>query len=196
MMRRNVGVGVLVALIIFVFGMGTWAANPPKVTPTPQGKTPTPTPVSSAAIPSTTGLINLSKLFEAHPNTQKIADVEKTLMDEMQKRQQDLNDKGKGKTRDEVQKLEGEMNTEWAPVRDEMLKNRQDLINGRYNDVIAAIKKVAESMRLSLVVRSELRIPVNQKEVMEMPLVLYGGTDITDKVIEQLKIILGTPETK
>ena len=64
------------------------------------------------------------------------------------KRQTELNEKGKGKTREEVQKLEEEMNAEWAPVRDQILKERQDLINQRYSDVIAAVKKVAESQNL------------------------------------------------
>ncbi len=40
----------------------------------------------------------------------------------MEKRQTELNEKGKGKTREEVQKLEEEMNAEWAPVRDQILK--------------------------------------------------------------------------
>jgi len=61
--------------------------------------------------------------------------------------------------------------------------------NKRYGDVIAAIKKVAESQKLTLVIRSELRIPVSQNELLEMPLVLYGGLDITDQVIEEIKNI-------
>ena len=81
------------------------------------------------------------------------------------------------------------MNAEWAPVRDQILKERQDLVNKRYGDVIAAIRKVAESQKLTLVIRSELRIPVSQNELLEMPLVLYGGLDITDQVIEEIKNI-------
>lgn len=136
------------------------------------------------------GIVDINKVFDAHPNTAKIADVEKKIAEEYQKRQQELNEKGKGKTREEVQKLEEEMNAEWAPVRDAMLKERQALIEERYGDVIAAIRKVAESMQLTLVIRSTLRIPVNQKEVLEMPLVLYGGTDITDAVIQELQNIV------
>jgi Skp family chaperone for outer membrane proteins len=104
-----------------------------------------------------------------------------------------LNEKGKGKTREEVQKLEEEMNAEWAPVRDQILKERQDLINQRYSDVIAAVKKVAESQKLTLVIRSELRIPVSQNELLEMPIVFYGGIDITDQVIEEIKNIVAAP---
>ena len=73
----------------------------------------------------------------------------------MQKRQAELNEKGKGKTREEVQKLEEEMNAEWAPVRDQILKERQDLVNKRYGDVIAAIRKVAESQKLTLVIKRD-----------------------------------------
>ena len=79
------------------------------------------------------------------------------------------------------------MNAEWTPIRDEMLKDRQALLDERYGDIIAAVKKVAESMKLTLVIRSELRVPVSQKELLEMPLVFYGGVDITDRVIEELQ---------
>jgi hypothetical protein len=51
-------------------------------------------------------------------------------------------------------------------------------------------------MKLALVVRSTLRIPVNQKEVLEMPLVLYGGVDITDQVIQELQNIVAAKEKK
>ncbi|MEN3202250.1 MAG: OmpH family outer membrane protein [Atribacterota bacterium] len=142
------------------------------------------------------GIVDINKVFDAHPNTAKITEVEKKIAEEYQKRQQELNEKGKGKTREEVQKLEEEMNAAWAPVRDAMLKERQALIEERYNDIIAAIRKVAESMQLALVIRSTLRIPVNQKEVLEMPLVLYGGTDITEAVIAELQNIVAAKEKK
>jgi Skp family chaperone for outer membrane proteins len=155
-----------------------------------QTKKATPSP-KSASNPSeatpTIGLLDINKIFEAHPNTARIVEIEKKVTEEFQKRQQELTEKGKGKTREEVQKLEEEMNAEWTPIRDEMLKNRQALLDERYGDIIAAVKKVAESMKLTLVIRSELRVPVSQKELLEMPLVFYGGVDITDKVIEELK---------
>lgn len=154
---------------------------------TKKGSSPTPSPMAI-------GIVDINKVFDAHPNTAKITELEKKIAEEFQKRQQELNEKGKGKTREEVQKLEEEMNAAWAPVRDEMLKERQALIEERYGDVIAAIRKVAESMQLSLVVRSALRIPVNQKEVLEMPLVLYGGVDITEAVIQELQSIVAARE--
>ncbi len=181
MKRRFIIMGLLVVLSIFFIGALSLAANPPKATPTPA------TAEKSTTDSSSVGLIDIEKLFNAHPNTQKIIDLEKQFVAEKQKRQQDLNEKGKGKTREEVRVLEDQMNAEWAPIGEQMLKQRQDLINQRYSDVITAIKKVAESMKLSMVLRSQLRVPVSQTEAVDMPLVLYGGTDITDKVIEQLK---------
>lgn len=157
-----------------------------------QTKKATPAPSPSVTI----GIVDINKVFDAHPNTVKIAEVEKKIAEEYQKRQQELNEKGKGKTREEVQKLEEEMNAAWAPVRDAMLKERQTLIEERYGDVIAAIRKVAESMQLTLVIRSTLRIPVSQKEVLEMPLVLYGGTDITEAVIQELQNLVAAKEEK
>ena len=171
MRRSNSLVGlILIAIAILVIAIPGWAAEK-----------------------ATVGLIDINKILDAHPNTQKILDAEKKLQEEMEKRQTELNEKGKGKTREEVQKLEEEMNAEWAPVRDQILKERQDLINQRYSDVIAAVKKVAESQKLTLVIRSELRIPVSQNELLEMPIVFYGGIDITDQVIEEIKNIAAAP---
>ncbi|HOA99679.1 OmpH family outer membrane protein [Candidatus Sordicultor fermentans] len=171
MRRSNSLVGlILIAIAILVIAIPGWAAEK-----------------------ATVGLIDINKILDAHPNTQKILDAEKKLQEEMEKRQTELNEKGKGKTREEVQKLEEEMNAEWAPVRDQILKERQDLINQRYSDVIAAVKKVAESQKLTLVIRSELRIPVSQNELLEMPIVFYGGIDITDQVIEEIKNIVAAP---
>ena len=160
-------IGLLVMMSLFLFENLSWAA-----------------PASQNI-----GLIDVEKLFNAHPNTQKIIDLERQFVEEKQKRQQDLNEKGKGKTREEVRELEDQMNIEWAPVGEEMLKQRQELINQRYSDVIDSIKAVAESMKLSLVIRTQIRVPVSQNEAVDMPVVLYGGTDITDKVIEKLKTL-------
>jgi Skp family chaperone for outer membrane proteins len=173
---------VIISLIMVMMSVsGLALAQTKKATPSPK----------SASNPSeatpTIGLLDINKIFEAHPNTARIVEIEKKVTEEFQKRQQELTEKGKGKTREEVQKLEEEMNAEWTPIRDEMLKNRQALLDERYGDIIAAVKKVAESMKLTLVIRSELRVPVSQKELLEMPLVFYGGVDITDKVIEELK---------
>ncbi|MGC8777218.1 MAG: OmpH family outer membrane protein [Candidatus Caldatribacteriaceae bacterium] len=183
MKKGYLGFTVALLAMILVLVSGLALAQSKKATPSPK-----PASTDDAGISvSSIGLLDINKIFEAHPNTAKIVEIEKKINEEFQKRQQELTEKGKGKTKEEVQKLEEEMNAEWAPVRDEMLKNRQALLDERYMDIIAAVKKVAESMKLALVVRSELRIPVSQKEVLEMPLVFYGGVDITDKVIEELK---------
>ncbi len=165
MKKQVLFIGLLVVISLLLVGNFSWAAT------------------TSPNI----GLIDVEKLFNAHPNTQKIIDLEKQFVEEKQKRQQDLNEKGKGKTREEVRALEDEMNKEWASIGEEILKQRQELINQRYDDVIASVKAVAESMKLTLVIRTQIRVPVSQNEAVDMPLVLYGGTDITDKVIEKMK---------
>lgn len=166
-----------VVLVSFLFS-GVVLAQGKKATPSP-----TPAPVAAISI----GLLDINKVFDSHPNTTKIVELEKKINEEFQKRQQELTEKGKGKTKEEVQKLEAEMNAEWVPIRDEMLKKRQVLLDERYRDIILAVKKVAEDMKLTLVIRSELRIPVSQKELLEMPLVFYGGVDITSVVIKELE---------
>ncbi len=181
---------ITVVLVVVLLGGALFAQTQTKKTS--QGQASSQPALSSSNI----GIVDINKVFDAHPNTAKIAEVEKQIADEFQKRQQELNEKGKGKTREEVQKLEEEMNAAWAPVRDEMLKKRQALVEERYSDVIAAVRKVADSMKLSLVIRSGIRIPVSQREVLEMPLVLYGGVDITDQVIKELENIVAAREKK
>ena len=171
-MRKHLVVAVLVVIVsLLSFSVVSWAASKP---------------TADLKI----GLVDINKVFSAHPNTQKIADLEQKLLDEMKKRQQELNEKGKGKTREEVQKLEEEMNAEWKPIRDAMLAERQDLVNQRYQDIIQAIKQVAEAQGLTLVLRSEVRIPVSQKELLNIPLVFYGGVDITEQVLAELEKIV------
>ncbi|WP_438314416.1 OmpH family outer membrane protein [Candidatus Caldatribacterium sp. SIUC1] len=189
-MRKFV-ISTMVGILVVLLGSTLVLAQTQTKKPA-QGQTSSASSSGAVAI----GVVDINKIFDAHPNTAKIAELEKKIAEEFQKRQQELNEKGKGKTREEVQKLEEEMNAAWAPVRDEMLKERQALIEERYGDVISAIRKVAESMKLALVIRSALRIPVNQKEVLEMPLVLYGGVDITDQVIQELQNIVAAKEKK
>ncbi|MEN3185156.1 MAG: OmpH family outer membrane protein [Atribacterota bacterium] len=180
---------VIVSVVtIFLLVSGLAFAQSKKATPSPK-PAPTGNPETNV---SSIGLLDINKIFEAHPNTAKIVELEKKINEEFQKRQQELTEKGKGKTKEEVQKLEEEMNAEWMPIRDEMLKNRQALLDERYGDIIAAVKNVSENMKLTLVIRSELRIPVSQKELLEMPLIFYGGVDITDKVIEELKNLVAS----
>lgn len=179
-----------VVLVVVLLGGALFAQTQTKRTS--QGQASSQPTLSSSSI----GIVDINKVFDAHPNTVKIAEIEKQIADEFQKRQQELNERGKGKTREEVQKLEEEMNAAWAPVRDEMLKKRQALVEERYGDVIAAVRKVAESMKLSLVIRGEIRVPISQREVLEMPLVLYGGVDITDQVIKELGSIVAAREKK
>lgn len=188
-MKKLVSLSI-VALVVFV-GSAVFLAQAQAQVKKSSQASPSPLPASLGI-----GVVDINRVFDAHPNTARITEVEKKIAEEFQKRQQELNEKGKGKTREEVQKLEEEMNAAWTPVRDEMLKERQMLIEERYSDVIAAIRKTAESLKLALVIRSELRIPVSQKEVLEMPLVLYGGTDITDQVIQEVQAIVAAKEKK
>ncbi len=133
------------------------------------------------------GLVDINKIFDSHPNTRRLSELEQELMRELEQRQQMLNEMGRGKTREEVLALEEEMNIEWEPIRDQMLQERQNLIDERYLDVIEAIRTISERRNLVLVIRSELRVPVGEREMLEMPVVLYGGVDITDEIIQQVQ---------
>ncbi len=162
-MKKVVLVFTVVLLSIFVLSLGTSFAASFKV-----------------------GFVDMVKVYKEHPLSEKIIALNNKLQEEFRKRQVELNNAGKGKTPEEIKALEEKYNKEWTPIKEKMLAQIKDLENQRKLSIIQAIRAVAKKMKLSLVLRSEVNIPLNKGGALDYPIVLYGGVDITEQVIVEI----------
>ncbi|HBY56768.1 MAG TPA: hypothetical protein DEG96_02725 [Candidatus Atribacteria bacterium] len=129
------------------------------------------------------GLINLAEVISSHPYSQNIKQLTLNLQEELQKRQEELNKQGKGLDEVELKKLEDKFNKEWEPIKQKIIAEIQSYQAARYSDIIEAIKSVGDRGKYDLILNSE----VNTKDVQSYPIVLYGGEDITQDVIAEIK---------
>ena len=135
------------------------------------------------------GLINLTQVTSNHPYTQKINQVSSSLRDELQKRQEELNKQGKGLDETELKKLEDKFNKEWEPIKEKIIAEMKSYQATRYSDVIKAIKAVGDKGKYDLVINSEIKIPAGS-DILNYPIALYGGEDITQDIISEINRIL------
>ena len=131
------------------------------------------------------GLVNLTEVVSSHPLTEKIAETNLNLRDELQKRQEDLNKQGKGLDESELKKLEDKFNKEWTPIKEKLIAELKSYQATRYSDVILAIKTIGEKGQYDLIINSEIKLPAGS-DVLNYPVALYGGEDITQDVIEEI----------
>ncbi len=132
------------------------------------------------------GFVDMVKVYKDHPLSDKIIQLNKQLQEEFRKRQIELNQAGKGKTPEEIKALEEKYNKEWTPIKEKYVNQIKALENERKKSIIEAIKTVAKKMKLTLVLRSEVNIPLNKGGSLDYPVVLYGGIDITEQVIVEI----------
>ena len=135
------------------------------------------------------GLVNLTQVIANHPYTQKINQISSSLRDELQKRQEELNKQGKGLDETELKKLEDKFNKEWEPIKEKIIAEMKSYQAARYSDVIEAIKVVGNKGKYDLVINSEIKIPAGS-DILNYPIALYGGEDITQDIISEINIIL------
>ena len=135
------------------------------------------------------GLVNLTQVISNHPYTQKINQISSSLRDELQKRQEELNKQGKGLDETELKKLEDKFNKEWEPIKEKIIAEMKSYQAARYSDVIEAIKVVGNKGKYDLVINSEIKIPAGS-DILNYPIALYGGEDITQDIISEINIIL------
>jgi len=131
------------------------------------------------------GLVNLTQVISSHPYTQKINQITQNLRQELQKRQEELNKQGKGLDETELKKLEDKFNKEWEPIKEKIIAEMKSYQAARYSDIIEAIKAVGDKGKYGLILNSEIKIPAGN-DILNYPIVLYGGEDITQDVIAQI----------
>jgi len=132
------------------------------------------------------GLINLAEVISSHPYSQNIKQLTLKLQEELRKRQEELNKQGKGLDEVELKKLEDKFNKEWEPIKEKMLAEIKSYQAARYSDIIEAIKIIGDKGKYDLIVNSEIKVPAGN-DILNYPIALYGGEDITQDVIAEIK---------
>jgi len=131
------------------------------------------------------GLVNLAEVISGHPYTQNINQLSLELREELQKRQGELNKQGKGLDETGLRKLEDKFNKEWSPIKEKMLAEIKSYQAARYSDIIEAIKAVGDKGKYDLIINSEIKVPTGN-DILNYPIALYGGEDITQDVIAEI----------
>ena len=131
------------------------------------------------------GLVNLAQVISDHPYSQNINQLSLDLREELQKRQQELNTQGKGMDETGLKKLEDKFNKEWNPIKDKILAEIKSYQAARYSDIIEAIKVVGDKGKYDLIINSEIKVPAGNY-ILNYPIALYGGEDITQDVIAEI----------
>lgn len=131
------------------------------------------------------GLVNLAEVISGHPYTQNINQLSLDLREELQKRQEELNAQGKGLDETGLKKLEDKFNKEWNPIKEKILAEIKSYQAARYSDIIEAIKAVGDKGKYDLILNSEIKVPAGS-DILNYPIVLYGGEDITQDLIAEI----------
>ncbi len=133
------------------------------------------------------GLVNLGEITSAHPYTQNINQLSLNLRDELQKRQEELNTQGKGLDETGLKKLEDKFNKEWTPIKEKILTEIKSYQASRYSDIIEAMKVIGDKGEYDLILNSEIKVPTGAgTDILNYPIALYGGEDITQDVIAEI----------
>lgn len=135
------------------------------------------------------GLVDLAEVISSHPYTQNINQLSLDLREELRKRQEELNAQGKGLDETGLKTLEDKFNKEWSPIKEKILAEIKSYQAARYSDIIEAIKAVGDKGKYDLMLNSEIKVPAGT-DILNYPIALYGGEDITQEVIAEINIKL------
>jgi len=135
------------------------------------------------------GLVDLAEVISSHPYTQNINQLSLDLREQLRKRQEELNAQGKGLDETGLKTLEDKFNKEWSPIKEKILAEIKSYQAARYSDIIEAIKAVGDKGKYDLMLNSEIKVPAGT-DILNYPIALYGGEDITQEVIAEINIKL------
>ena len=143
------------------------------------------------------GLVDLAEVISSHPYTQNINQLSLDLREQLRKRQEELNAQGKGLDETGLKTLEDKFNKEWSPIKEKILAEIKSYQAARYSDIIEAIKAVGDKGKYDLMLNSEIKVPAGT-DILNYPIALYGGEDITQEVIAEInkKLEQGQKEKK
>ncbi|MEN6422792.1 MAG: OmpH family outer membrane protein [Smithella sp.] len=126
---------------------------------------------------ATIGYIEVQKVFSSYEKTKKaqeqMARKEKEIQSEIEKKQKQLEkEKAKGTSDKELRKMVEKFEKELEPKRKDITESQQKLTQEIEEDIIKASEEIAKKMNLEIVISKQV--------------VITGGVDLTDKVIELL----------
>jgi len=123
------------------------------------------------------GCIDVQKVFLSYKETKKaqddLAQKEKKYKSDYDDRQEKLNKmKTDGKSQKEIDEATKKMEDELKPMRDEILALNEKLTVKLQGDIVKAVTEVAKGVGLDL--------------VLDKQVIIIGGTDLTEMVINKL----------
>ncbi len=109
------------------------------------------------------GYVDMQKALDAHPRKGPSEDA---LNEYARAKVADAQQRARGLTPAQQQELQRKTN-------EDIFNKRQELLSGLDKEIRAAVEKVARGQGIAI--------------VLEKAVVLYGGTDLTDQVIKEIK---------
>jgi outer membrane protein len=126
---------------------------------------------------ATIGYIDGQKVFSSYEKTKKEQEQfkkkEQILLDEVAKKQKQLEkEKEKNISDGELRKLAEKFDKEMEPKRNNLLESQKKITQEIWDDIVKATEVTAKKIGIETVLNRQA--------------IITGGTDITDRVIEQL----------
>jgi outer membrane protein len=109
------------------------------------------------------GYVEMQRALDSHPRK---ASSERALQEFFQAKQREFQERGKGMTAFQRQELDRQL-------QQQILEKRGELLGGLDKEIRAAVESAAKQAGVTV--------------VLDRTVVLYGGTDLTDAVIKQIK---------
>lgn len=106
--------------------------------------------------------VDLGKALDGHPRR---ASSERALQEFLAAKQREFSSRARTMTPAQRQELDRQ-------IQEQFVRRREELLSGLDKDIRAAVEKIAKDRGFTI--------------VLERSAVLFGGTDLTDAVIEQL----------
>jgi len=110
----------------------------------------------------TVGYVDMQRALDNHPRK---ASSERALQEFFQAKQREFRERSKGMTAEQRQLLDREL-------QQQVLAKRQELLGGLDREIRAAIEEVARAQGVAV--------------VLERSVVLFGGVDLTEQVIQKV----------
>lgn len=134
-------------------------------------------PIVSKAKAEAIGYVDVQRVFKEFEATAKaqeeLAKEEEEFKQEFEERRKKLEEaEEEGKTEEELEELQKELEEELSPKRERLLELNERLTTELQKEILGAVEKVAKKVGIDVVVDKQV--------------IIVGGTDLTDFVINEL----------